>query len=161
MGYGRRVAARELGLINNFKIADAPVSYPFLWNASQQDHTQYGGVPNGLYIQALGRNSGEVFGVFADFAPHRLLDDTFLSVAVIDFKDNSANFANLQTLEEKIVALQPPPWPRDLFGLDEPLAARGKPLFDPSSSFRGQAGAERRVSCAPQGFFRSSQRESR
>ena len=31
-----------------------------------------GGVQNGLFIHALGRNSGEVFGVFADFAPQRL-----------------------------------------------------------------------------------------
>ncbi len=46
------------------------------------------------------------------------------------YKDNSAGFAGLQTLEEKIVALKPPPWPRDIFGLDEALASRGKPLFD-------------------------------
>ena len=65
-----RVAGRDLGIPGNFKVADAPVSYPFLWNASRQDHTQWnGGVPNGLYIQALARNTGEVFGVFADFKP--------------------------------------------------------------------------------------------
>ncbi len=53
-----RVAGLDLGLSHNVKAADAPVSYPFLWNASQQDHTQWnGGVPNGLYIQALGRNT--------------------------------------------------------------------------------------------------------
>ena len=63
-----RVAGRDLGILNNFKTADAPVSYPFLWNASRQDRTQWnGGVPNGLYINALGRNTGEVYGVFADF----------------------------------------------------------------------------------------------
>jgi hypothetical protein len=54
-----RVAARDLGIVDNFKTADAPVSYPFLWNASRQDRTQWnGGVPNGLYVQALGRNAG-------------------------------------------------------------------------------------------------------
>jgi hypothetical protein len=75
-----RVAARDLGIIDNFKIADAPVSYPFLWNASKQDRTQWnGGVPNGLYIQALGRNTGEVFGVFADFAPKISLPGTLFS----------------------------------------------------------------------------------
>jgi hypothetical protein len=126
-----RVAARDLGIVENFKPADAPVSYPFLWNASKQDHTQWnGGVPNGLFIQALGRNAGEVFGVFADFSPARVIGDTPVSPAFIDFSHNSANFANLQTLEEKIVALRPPMWPRDLFGLDDALAQRGKPLFD-------------------------------
>ena len=115
-----RVVARDLGVVDNFKTADAPVSYPFLWNASRQDRTQWnGGVPNGLYIHALGRNTGEVFGVFADFAPRRLVPPTKVSPAVIDYTKNSVKFDGLQTLEEKIAVLRPPPWPRDLFGLDE------------------------------------------
>jgi mono/diheme cytochrome c family protein len=126
-----RVVARDLGMPDNFKIADAPVSYPFLWNASRQDRTQWnGGVPNGLYIHALGRNTGEVFGVFADFAPRRLAPPTKVSPAVIDYTKNSVKFDGLQTLEEKIAVLRPPPWPRDLFGLDDSLAALGKPLFE-------------------------------
>ena len=102
-----------------------------MWNASQQDRTQWnGGVPNGLYIHALGRNTGEVFGVFADFAPRRLVPPTKVNPAVIDYTKNSVKFDGLQTLEEKIAVLRPPPWPRDLFGLDESLAALGKPLFE-------------------------------
>ena len=126
-----RIAARDLGIRDNYKVADAPVRYPFLWNASRQDRTQWnGGVPNGLFIQALGRNTGEVLGVFADFAPHRIVPPTPLTPALIDFKNNSIDFAGLQTLEEKIAVLRPPPWPREIFGLDEQLAAAGKPLFD-------------------------------
>jgi hypothetical protein len=126
-----RVAARDLGVVGNFKIADAPVSYPFVWNASRQDRTQWnGGVPNGLFIQALGRNTGEVLGVFADFAPHRLAPPTPLTPAMIDYRDNTAKFAGLQTLEEKIVTLRPPPWPREIFGLNDSLVEAGKPLFD-------------------------------
>jgi hypothetical protein len=126
-----RIAARDLGIRDNYKIADAPVRYPFLWNASRQDRTQWNGsVRNGLYIQALGRNAGEVLGVFADFAPHRIVPPTPFSPAVIDFSNNSISFAGLQTLEEKIAVLRPPPWPREIFGLDERLAAAGKPLFD-------------------------------
>jgi hypothetical protein len=126
-----RIAARDLGVLDNYKVADAPVRYPFLWNASRQDHTQWnGGVQNGLYIQALGRNTGEVLGVFADFAPHRILPPTPLAAAIIDFRNNSVSFAGLQTLEEKIAVLRPPPWPREIFGLNEGLAAKGKPLFD-------------------------------
>jgi mono/diheme cytochrome c family protein len=87
-------------------------------------------VPNGLYIHALGRNTGEVFGVFADFAPRRLVPPTKVSPAVIDYTKNSVRFDGLQTLEEKIAVLRPPPWPRDLFGLDDSLAALGKPLFE-------------------------------
>jgi hypothetical protein len=126
-----QMAARDLGIRDNYKVADAPVRYPFLWNASRQDRAQWnGGIHNGLYIQALARNTGEVLGVFADFAPHRLVPPTPVTPAIIDFKNNSINFAGLQTLEEKIAVLRPPPWPREIFGLDEQLAAKGKPLFD-------------------------------
>jgi hypothetical protein len=126
-----RVAARDLGIRDNYKVADAPVRYPFLWNASQQDRTQWnGGVRNGLFIQALGRNTGEVIGVFADFAPHRIVPSTPLTPAFIDFRNNSIDFAGLQTLEERIAVLRPPPWPREIFALNEQLAAAGKPLFD-------------------------------
>ena len=126
-----RIAARDLGIPGNYKLADAPVRYPFLWNASRQDRTQWnGGVHNGLFIQALGRNTGEVIGVFADFSPRRIFPSTPLSPAIIDFTSNSINFAGLQTLEEKIAVLRPPPWPREIFGLDEQLAAKGQTLFD-------------------------------
>ncbi len=129
-----RVAARDLGLDkdphNNFKVANAPVSYPFLWNASRQDHTQWnGGVPNGLYIQALTRNTGEVFGVFADFKPRIRVRQTPLTPTWIDFRDTSADFAGLQTLEEKIATLQPPPWPREIWPINDQLAEKGKALF--------------------------------
>ncbi len=126
-----RVAGRDLGVPGNFATADAPVSYPFLWNASRQDRTQWnGGVPNGLFLQALARNTGEVFGVFADFKPKVHIPATALTPTVIRYNDSSADFAGLQTLEEKISTLRPPPWPRDVFGLDDRLAAKGKPLFD-------------------------------
>ena len=65
-----RIAARDLGVRDNYKVADAPVRYPFLWNASRQDRTQWnGGVQNGLYIQALGRNTGEVARSLRRFRP--------------------------------------------------------------------------------------------
>jgi hypothetical protein len=119
-----RVAGRDLGLDANFKVADAPVSYPFLWNAPQQDHTQWnGGVPNGLYIQGLGRNTGEVYGVFADFKPKK-------NLVGIDYRKNSADFAGLQTLEEKVVALKPPKWPSGIWPIKGELLAHGKDLYD-------------------------------
>jgi hypothetical protein len=126
-----RVAARDLGLErephNNFRAADAPVSYPFLWNASRQDRTQWnGGVPNGLFVEALARNTGEVLGVFADFTPRR--EPPFNPF--IDFSDNSADFVGLQRLEEHIAKLQPPPWPHDIWPIDDTLVAKGRALFE-------------------------------
>ena len=117
-----RVAGKDLGIDGNFRGADAPVSYPFLWNASRQDRTQWnGGVPNGLYINAIGRNTGEVLGVFADFTPKKQLLPPHYN-----FRNNSVNFTNLQALEEKIASLRPPPWP---FDLDQNLVEKGRVLF--------------------------------
>jgi hypothetical protein len=140
-----RVAARDLGQPDNFRKADAPVSYPFIWNAHRQDHTQWtGGVPNGLYLQAMARNTGEVFGVFADFKPSVLIRGGLFPTQV-RFKDNSVDFARLQRLEEKVASLKPPAWPRDVFSIDQRLADTGKPLFD---QYCAQCHAER-LSGAP------------
>jgi hypothetical protein len=136
-----RVAGKDLGLDGNFKSADAPVSYPFLWNASRQDRTQWnGGVPNGLYINAIGRNAGEVFGVFADFAPRKQLLPPYYN-----YRNNSVNFTNLQALEEKIASLRPPPWP---FELDEKLVDQGRVLF---AEHCGSCHEERRI--PPEGLW--------
>jgi hypothetical protein len=129
-----RVAARDLRLEedpNNFRVADAPVSYPFLWDASRQDRTQWnGGVPNGLFVQALARNTGEVLGVFADLRPHRPVPP----IPVVRFGDNSVDFVGLQTLEEQIKKLDAPPWPRDLWPIDPELAEKGRALFEANCS---------------------------
>ncbi|MDR3532387.1 MAG: di-heme-cytochrome C peroxidase, partial [Rhodopila sp.] len=56
----------------NVKTADAPVRYPFLWNASRQDFTQWPGfAANGDALLGLARNTGEVFGVFGLFHPRK------------------------------------------------------------------------------------------
>jgi hypothetical protein len=126
-----RVTARDLGVSKNFRIADAPVSYPFLWNAHRQDHTQWnGGVPNGLFITALARNSGEVFGVFADFKPTIRTPATKLTPKIVNYRANSIQFSGLQNLEEKVASLKPPPWPGDIFPLDQEMVIKGKALFD-------------------------------
>jgi mono/diheme cytochrome c family protein len=136
-----RVAGKDLGIDGNFKVADAPVSYPFLWNASRQDRTQWnGGVPNGLYINAIGRNAGEVFGVFADFAPRKQLLPPYYN-----YRNNSLNFTNLQAQEEKIASLRAPPWP---FDIDQDLVDKGRVLF---AERCGNCHEERRI--PPEGLW--------
>ena len=123
-----RVAGLDLGIKANIQKADAPVRYPFLWNASRQDHTQWtGSVPNGLFLQALARNTGEVFGVFAKFTPKRIAPP--VGFPLIDYRANTVRFGGLQTLEEKIAALQSPPWPRDVFPIDDDRAQKGAALY--------------------------------
>ena len=115
------------GLIpENIAIANAPTRYPFLWNAGKQDRTQWGGfAANGNDDLALGRNIGQVYGVFAAFQPSLKspalpLDHDYLS-------RNSANIAGIVTAEGELARLGPPVWP---FLVDLALAARGKAIFE-------------------------------
>jgi len=59
-------------IADNIKRADAPVRYPFLWNAPKQDKTQWPGfADNGNDLLGLSRNLGEVYGVFGVFEPKK------------------------------------------------------------------------------------------
>lgn len=120
-------------LVDNIKLADAPVRYPFIWNASRQDFTQWPGfAPNGDDIFGLIRNLGEVYGVFADFAPRKdpgdLLKANFLA-------ENSANFDGLARLETLIRKIGPPKWP---FAIVPEAAERGQAIFGTDEQHPGQ-----------------------
>jgi hypothetical protein len=95
-----------------FHASDAPVSYPFLWNVPQLNAVQWnasapnGPVVGGVALGALGRNSGEVIGVFGDVQIElwalALLRPGYMS---------SINMANLEQLEQLVGRLKPPAWP--------------------------------------------------
>jgi hypothetical protein len=121
----------SLLIFDNIKIADVPVRYPFLWNAPKQDQTQWPGfADNGNDILALGRNLGEVFGVFAVFEPKK---EGF----VINFlNNNSANFDGLGKVEDLIKQIGPPKWP---WPVSTSLAAQGKAIFERSAAQGGCA----------------------
>lgn len=116
----------------NIRAADAPVRYPFLWNASRQDKTQWPGfADNGDGILALARNVGEVYGVFAEFHPFR---DKKKLLNVNYIANNSANFDGLMKLERLIEKLNPPkfPWP-----VDTALAAQGQAIYGTGPTAQG------------------------
>jgi hypothetical protein len=108
--------------------SNAPVSYPFVWNANQQARLQHNGVvDNGAdfgvvkvaKIGALIRNWTEALGVFADVK----LDSTGEKVI------SSIRLDNLLKIEQALAELQSPRWP-DAFGkLDEARRARGQGLY--------------------------------
>lgn len=111
--------------------ADAPVSYPFLWDIYRQDKLQWNGIVQAsriklgardLDVGALGRNAGEVIGVFGDVAvtPNAGLRGYRSSI----WADN------LENLERQLMSLKAPPWPTRLFGAASGDAAQGKQLFD-------------------------------
>jgi hypothetical protein len=107
-------------IASNIKRADAPVRYPFLWNAPVQDKTQWPGfADNGNDILGLARNLGEVLGVFVAPTNNGLFVD-YLS-------DLSANFDGLTHLENLIKLIGAPKWP---WPIDGNLATRGKAIFE-------------------------------
>ncbi|HBG94034.1 MAG TPA: hypothetical protein DDY14_01630 [Chromatiaceae bacterium] len=117
-------------IADNIQVADAPVRYPFLWNAAIQDKTQWPGfADNGDDLLALSRNLGEVFGVFADFAPEK---DEWRILGVNYLATNSANFEGLAALENHIKKLGPPQWPwqEGPLAIDQQRAERGKAIYE-------------------------------
>ena len=114
----------------NIKLADAPVRYPFLWNAPIQDRTQWPGFSaNGDRILGLSRNLGEVIGVFAVFHPQKDSAGKINYVA-----NNSANFHGLNKLESLVMKLGPPKWP---WALDAKLVAEGEQVFNKKDPAQG------------------------
>lgn len=125
-------------IAGNIKPADAPVRYPFLWNASIQDHTQWPGfAKNGNDVLGLARNLGEVYGVFGTFVPKK---EWWHPLGVNYVSNNSANFDGLGRLEDLIKKIGPPvyPWP-----VDAQLAAKGKAIFERAGSCASCHGIEK------------------
>ena len=125
-GYGRldafgailnRVTSSLLDIPSNGTPANAPVSYPFLWNTSQLDWVQW----NGSVSNHIARNIGEVSGVFAD---------TILKTHNENERFNSsAKLVNLYQLEQLMAQLDSPKWGSPLPKIDQDKARKGSALF--------------------------------
>lgn len=109
----------------NYRVANAPVDYPQLWDIWSFDWVQW----NASAQQPMARNIGEALGVGAtlkmfDDAEHRhpLTGDARYP--------SSARILDLYKIEETLKRLKPPAWPEELLGaIDRPLASQGKQLF--------------------------------
>jgi hypothetical protein len=109
---------------DNIKRADAPVRYPFIWNAYRQDHTQWPGfADNGNDLLGLGRNVGEVTGVFASYHPKK---DAGRLTGINFIGENSSNFSGLTALENLIKKIGPPKW---IWPVNAALVTEGSTLF--------------------------------
>ena len=121
----------------NIHLADAPVRYPFVWNAPIQDKTQWPGfADNGNSILGLSRNLGEVIGVFAHFNPQK----SDWRVLGIDYlTNNSANFDGLKNQEDHLKNIGPPQWPwrQGQYAINPQLAAKGESIFNSTTQTEG------------------------
>jgi hypothetical protein len=108
------------------KTADAPVSYPFLWDTPQSNVVEWLGIAkNGglLDVLTLSRNVGEVLGVFGDV--HIPDDPSILSFGYA----SSVKISALTDLENQLNGLWSPQWPADFPKIDQDAAAKGAVLY--------------------------------
>ena len=130
-GYGRTDGLGRIGnnafAVNitddNYKVANAPVSYPPVWNMWKFNLVQY----MGSVRQPMARNVGESLGTGARY----FLRDPYGRPVQKDQRFNSSTlFANLLDLEVSVRKLEPPCWPEDVFGkVDRCKATKGMKLF--------------------------------
>jgi len=114
---------------SNYRIANAPVSYPQVWDIWKFDWVQW----NGSAMQPMARNVGEALGVGATL---RLLSTDGHPVVEAERYASSVRLHDLHTLEETLKTLQPPTWPEAIFGkVDIALASRGQALFKENCAY--------------------------
>ncbi len=123
-GYGRvdalnqimnAIAVRGLGVPENLRPVDAPVSYPQLWLTPKLEWVQW----NPVASNPMARNVGEVLGVFGS---------VHFQGADAPLFQSSALIPELAELESWLNDLKSPRWPEAL-PLDMAKATAGKALF--------------------------------
>lgn len=121
-----------------FNGADAPVSIPYLWDIPYHDYVQWTGLVSNAGVGPLGRNVGQVIGVFGSldwqkkkgWSVNTFLGGQGLGPSYVDFK-SSINKRNLRRVENHLKKLNSPKWPENLLGnLDFDMVDKGKPIFD-------------------------------
>lgn len=121
-----------------FNSPDAPVSYPFVWDIPQHDYVQWNGIASNAGPGPIGRNTGEVIGVFGTMDWSRknhwtlagvLSGQGLLNTHPIDYA-SSVNIHNLALIEDRLKTLLSPVWPQDVLGkLDAGRRWRGEAVF--------------------------------
>ncbi|RYY77250.1 MAG: ribonuclease E [Gammaproteobacteria bacterium] len=122
-----------------FNEADAPVSYPFLWDIAHSDYVQWNGLADNAGIGPLARNAGEVLGVFSvlDWTAHESgfnfsawITGEKSKKRTINFK-SSIDLTNLSRLESHLNSLQSPQWPEKILGkINSEQVNRGEIIYN-------------------------------
>jgi mono/diheme cytochrome c family protein len=105
---------------------NAPTSFPILWDAPRHDYVQWTGFSANAGAGSVGRNAGEVIGVFGrvDVVRHDSEQE-----ARRGYRSTIEGKA-LVAMEESLRRLKSPVWPEDVLPpIDRALAARGESLY--------------------------------
>jgi cytochrome c5 len=119
---GNQVFAADMGNVDNYAPANAPVRFPQIWHASWFNWVQY----NSSIANPLARNIGEALGVRA--------------VAKLSGPDatkfeNSVDIRGLRWMEDTLAGKEPfeglkaPTWPKEFPALDQAKVAAGAGLY--------------------------------
>ena len=101
--------------------ADAPVSYPCLWDTPQHDKVQWNGIAKNAGLGILGRDVGEVLGVFGEFAiPASPTNSGYSSTVQVK---------NLRRIEEWVKDLWSPVWPSSFPPIDNKKRDLGEIVY--------------------------------
>lgn len=121
------VTAMMIHRPDNARPSNAPVSYPFVWDTPYLDYVQYNAAVPNAGAGAMGRNVGQVLGVFGE-------------VSIINSKippgyPSSVRMDHLVILEETMESLWSPSWKEMadkgvLPKLDQRLVNTGKGLYN-------------------------------
>ena len=117
------VAASGLDTPENAEPANAPVSYPFIWDTPQHDRVEWNGAVVNAGTGALSRNVGEVLGVFGAL-------DVNTDPKNPTGHRSSIDMNGLATLEEHLLSLWSPLWRDTDLPLDEALAEKGQQDYE-------------------------------
>ncbi len=139
-GYPNLTAAQLLRIRNMiFNEPDAPVSYPFLWDITHSDYVQWNGLASNAGVGPLGRNAGEVIGVFGTLDWTAQEPSLSLSARIsgqskkqkhVTFT-SSINLVNLERIENHLQKLKSPLWPEAILGqIDRQKAAHGELIYE-------------------------------
>lgn len=121
-----QVLDRDLGIPENAREPNAPVSYPVVWDAHQHDIVQWIGIArNNLEEKGpLSRNLGQVLGVFGH-------SNVGQRTKILKGYCSTARRQNLEVLEGQMKTLTSPKWPEQILGtLDASKVASGKRIYE-------------------------------
>lgn len=106
---------------------NAPASLPLLWDAPRHDFVQWTGFVPNAGPGALGRNVGEVVGVYAQVEmKHYTTEEEAKKGYASSIEANT-----LVSLEESLRGLQSPQWPEEVLGkIEQKQAERGAVIYD-------------------------------
>lgn len=104
----------------------APTSYPLLWDAPRHDYVQWLGFSSNAEAGSLGRNAGEVVGVFGDVAVKKYTDAEAAKAGY----ESSIEARELVLMEEALRRLTSPVWPETVLPtIDRELAKSGEAIY--------------------------------